>query len=114
MQQHREPVSFIATDKPEAAQAALVFLDGSPDRNHVLRVQITPQFQPAPFTAHGWRVSDIAREIEALSAKGVAFLRFDQLPQDALGIWTAPDGSKIAWLADPSGNILSLTEHANG
>ena len=32
------------------------------------------------------------------------------LQQDVRGIWTSPDGAKIAWFKDPNGNILSLTE----
>lgn len=125
MQSARTPVSFIATDQPDAARAffsdvigldlreaspfALVFVDG----DHVLRVQIVEKMQPAPYTVHGWQVTDIALEIERLTAYGVSFQRFAQLPQDALGIWTTPDGSKIAWFSDPSGNVLSLTQHAS-
>lgn len=31
--------------------------------------------------------------------------------QDESGIWTAPDGSaKVAFFADPDGNLLSLTQ----
>ena len=26
------------------------------------------------------------------------------------GVWTAPGGDKIAWFADPDGNVLSLTQ----
>jgi hypothetical protein len=29
-----------------------------------------------------------------------------------LGIWTTPDGSKVAWFKDPDGNILSISQHA--
>jgi hypothetical protein len=30
--------------------------------------------------------------------------------QDELGIWTSPDGQvKVAWFADPDGNVLSLS-----
>ena len=124
MAQSRHPVSFIATDKPDAAKTfysetlglhlieatpfALVYSDGG----HTLRVQIVADFVPAEYTAHGWQVDNIADEITALTAKGVRFQIFDQLPQDALGIWTTPDGHKIAWFHDPSGNTLSLTEHA--
>lgn len=92
----------------EVTPYALVFLDG----HHVLRVQIMPEFRPAGYTVHGWQVANIVEEIEALTKKGVRFQRFDQLAQDELGIWTAPDGSKIAWFTDPSGNTLSLTECA--
>ncbi len=123
MENTRRPVSFIATDQPEAAQGfysdviglelreatpfALVFCDGS----HVLRVQIVSDLEPVQYTVHGWTVLNIAEEIGVLSKKGVRFQRFEHLDQDALGIWTTPDGNKIAWFKDPSGNILSLTEH---
>ena len=33
------------------------------------------------------------------------------MPQDELGIWTTPTGSKVAWFKDPDGNILSISEH---
>ena len=124
MDNFREPVSFIATDKPDAARTffadvmglelreatpfALVFLDG----HNVLRVQIMSEMQPVGYTVHGWQVANIVDEIEDLISKGVQFQRFNQLGQDELGIWTTPDGSKIAWFNDPSGNILSLTEYA--
>lgn len=119
----RQPVSFIATANPDQAQVfytdvlglelrestpfALVFSDGG----HVLRVQIVSDLQPAPYTVHGWQVTDIADEINRLNSKGVEFQRFGQLPQDGLGIWTTPDGHKVAWFTDPSGNTLSLTQY---
>ena len=59
---------------------------------------------------HGWQVTNIIEEIQDLTSKGVVFCHFDPLPQDAHGIWTTPDGHKVAWFKDPSGNILSLTQ----
>ncbi|MEP5155361.1 VOC family protein [Planktotalea sp.] len=123
MKNNRQPVSFIVTDDPDAAQAffvdvmALELREASPfalvfvDCGHVLRVQIVSELEPADYTVHGWEVVDIARTIEELISKGVQFQRFDQLPQDALGVWTTPDGNKIAWFTDPSGNRLSLTQY---
>ena len=36
---------------------------------------------------------------------------YDGMGQDALGIWTSPDGkSKIAFFNDPDGNALMLNE----
>ncbi|MEL6570096.1 MAG: VOC family protein [Pseudomonadota bacterium] len=118
----REPVSFIATADPDAMGAfyqdvlglslresspfALVFADGA----HTLRVQIVESHAPAPFTAYGWVVTDMSAEIATLAAKGVAFLTFPHFDQDPSGVWATPDGAKIAWFKDPSGNILSLTE----
>ena len=123
MDHAREPVSFIATDTAEEAAAfftdvmgltlheatpfALVFHDG----RHVLRVQIVATVHPVDYTVHGWQVANIIDDVQALMAKGVRFRRFDHLTQDALGIWTTPDGHKIAWFTDPSGNILSFTEY---
>lgn len=118
----RHPICFLATAQPEAARIfysetlglslseaspyALVFMDG----DIMLRIQIVPDVAPAPYTAHGWQVDNIAAEVRELDAKDVTFLQFDGLPQDADGVWTTPDGAKIAWFKDPCGNILSLTE----
>ena len=33
------------------------------------------------------------------------------MQQDALGVWTAPGGTKVAWFKDPDNNLLSLAEH---
>ena len=120
----RRPISFVATQAPEAAKQfyrevmgldlveaspfALVFSDG----DSMLRVQIVAQLRIASHTVHGWQVDDIEHEIKGLSAKGVVFLTFGQLEQDASGVWCTPNGDKIAWFKDPCGNMLSLTEFA--
>ncbi len=76
----------------------------------MLRVTIVGPFTPHPYTVLGWETPDIAAEIGRLTAAGVTFERFPGMPQDNLGIWTAPGGAKIAWFKDPDGNILSLTQ----
>ena len=76
----------------------------------MLRVQKVRELALAPYTALGWDVPDIRAAIRELSKKGVAFERFGFFPQDDLGIWTADDGTKVAWFKDPDGNTLSLTE----
>jgi predicted enzyme related to lactoylglutathione lyase len=76
----------------------------------VLRVTIVPQLTPHPFTILGWNVRDIVSVINQLNKKNVVFECYDFLKQDNLGIWTSPNGSKVAWFKDPDGNILSLTE----
>ncbi|MFI5269125.1 MAG: VOC family protein, partial [Chloroflexota bacterium] len=60
----------------------------------------------------GWVVGDVASTVRQLSAKGVDFQRYDAVPRDDLGIWTTPDGSRVAWFKDPDGNTLSLTQLA--
>ena len=76
----------------------------------LLRVAIVPKLTPHPFTILGWNVDDIVSVIKQLNRKKVFFERYDFLKQDDLGIWTSPNGSKVAWFKDPDGNILSLTE----
>ena len=124
MKPKRQPVSFIATDRPDQSRAffaevvGLELVERTPfalvfrDHNHTLRVQIVSELTPAPYTAYGWQVSDITTEIQELTRKGVAFNRFDGLAQDETGVWTSPDGHKIAWFCDPSGNTLSVTQYA--
>ena len=59
----------------------------------------------------GWQVTDIERQVAALQSRGVQFERFGFFEQDALGIWTAPGGDKVAWFKDPDGNVLSVSQH---
>ena len=76
----------------------------------MLRVQKVKDFTPQPFTVLGWQVNDIAASIDRLSEKGVVFARYAWMEQDERGIWTTPDGAKVAWFNDPDGNVLSLTQ----
>ncbi|MFT3899248.1 MAG: VOC family protein [Gordonia sp. (in: high G+C Gram-positive bacteria)] len=76
----------------------------------MLRIQKAAEHTPPPFTALGWKVDDIARAIAELTAKGVEMVRYPGFDQDADGVWTTPDGGKVAWFHDPDRNLLSLTE----
>jgi hypothetical protein len=76
----------------------------------MLRIAKVRELAPAPFTVLGWRVPDIVREVTDLAQKGVACERFEGFDQDDLGVWTSPVGAKVAWLKDPDGNTLSLTQ----
>jgi len=120
-----DPIAFIPTNNAEAARAfyettlgltfvsddnfALVFRIGP--TNTMLRVVRTGAFTPAPFTIFGWETTDIEADVQALTAKGIEFLRFAYFEQDPRGIWTAPNGNKVAWFKDPDGNTLSLSSH---
>jgi catechol 2,3-dioxygenase-like lactoylglutathione lyase family enzyme len=75
-----------------------------------LRVQKVAQVSPPPYTVLGWEVADIAATMRELAQRGIRFARFDGLPQDDNGLWTAPDGTRVAWFRDPDGNLLSLSE----
>ena len=76
----------------------------------MLRVTAVAQVARPGYTVLGWSVTDIAETVTELEARGVAFARYDGMEQDAHGVWTTPNGDRIAWFADPDGNVLSLTE----
>jgi catechol 2,3-dioxygenase-like lactoylglutathione lyase family enzyme len=115
-------ICFAATTMPAKAKAfykdtlGLSLLEEGPFAlvfdapGTMLRVQKVREIPPATFTMLGWEVADISSTIKALNKEGIRFERYEGLPQNALGIWTTPDGSQVAWFKDPDGNILSLTE----
>jgi len=126
MLNNARPVCFVATADAGRARAfyegrlglaliadngyALVF-----DANGTqLRVQRVEAVAPHPYTALGWEVDDVAASVRALAAGGVAMMRVPGLPQDADGVWTTPDGSRVAWFHDPDGNTLSISQHGGG
>jgi catechol 2,3-dioxygenase-like lactoylglutathione lyase family enzyme len=76
----------------------------------MLRITAVPEVRQAGYTVLGWRVADIAAAVRDLAARGVVFLTYDGMGQDGDGVWTTPGGDKVAWFADPDGNILSLTQ----
>jgi catechol 2,3-dioxygenase-like lactoylglutathione lyase family enzyme len=75
----------------------------------MLRLTQVDDLQPQPFTIAGWRVLDMGKSIDTLSARGVAFIRYEGMDQDAKGIWSTPGGDQVAWFKDLDGNTLSLT-----
>jgi catechol 2,3-dioxygenase-like lactoylglutathione lyase family enzyme len=116
-------IAFVATKDAEKAKAFYVDVlglrfikdDGFAmvlDANGIMVRVARAQFTPAPFTILGWQVSDIEKMVKGLQEKGVHCERFGFFEQDALGIWTAPTGDKVAWFKDPDGNVLSVSQHA--
>lgn len=91
----------------EASPFACVFDGGGAP----LRVTLAPSVVPAGYTVVGWEVGDIAATVASLVAKGVEFVRYDGMDQDASGVWTSPSGAKVAWFHDPDGNVLSVTQN---
>lgn len=81
---------------------------------HGTMLRITAVGEPvtARYTVLGWRVPGIEAAVDDLVARGVTFQRYGLPDQDERGIWTAPDGTRVAWFTDPDNNILSLTEFA--
>jgi catechol 2,3-dioxygenase-like lactoylglutathione lyase family enzyme len=76
----------------------------------MLRVTPVRKVARARYTVLGWSVDDIQSTVQALTDAGVAFEHYRGMDLDALGIWTAPGGSRVAWFQDPDGNLLSLTQ----
>lgn len=77
----------------------------------LLRLTVIKDHKPSEHPVLGWAVEDCRATVEALRGKGVTFNIYDGMGQDALGIWTSPDGkSKIAFFNDPDGNALMLNE----
>jgi catechol 2,3-dioxygenase-like lactoylglutathione lyase family enzyme len=115
-------IAFVATADGARAKAFYVDVLGArfvADEPHalvldlngtMLRVQKVQSVTPQPFTVLGWEVRGIERVMASLVGRGVAFERYGFLDQDERGVWTTPDGAKIAWFKDPDGNTLSLTE----
>ena len=77
----------------------------------LLRMTTMPGHQAHPHPVLGWNVGDIVAAVEALRDRGVVFTIHEGFGQDALGVWTAPDGrTRIAFFADPDGNVLTLSQ----
>jgi len=119
-------IAFVATTDAERAREfyagvlGLRLVDDQPAalvfdaHGTMLRIAKVQQFTPARHTVLGWVVANVAGMVDGLTSAGVPFERFAGLQQDERGIWTSPDGAKIAWFKDPNGNILSLTEFSAG
>jgi catechol 2,3-dioxygenase-like lactoylglutathione lyase family enzyme len=78
----------------------------------MLRITAVAEVAHPGYTVLGWRVTDISETIAHLESRGVVFARYEGMEQDAQGVWTSPNGDRIAWFTDPDGNVLSLTELA--
>lgn len=115
---------LIGTAKPEIAKAfysdTLGLRRASEDqfaavfeaKNLKIRLSSTPAVVPAPYAVLAFDVADIDSVIDAFVAKGVMFVRYPFLVQDPRGVWSAPDGAKVAWFHDPDLNLLSIVQRA--
>jgi catechol 2,3-dioxygenase-like lactoylglutathione lyase family enzyme len=76
----------------------------------MLRVTAVAEVAHPGYTVVGWCVTDIREAVIGLASLGVEVTRYGGMEQDADGVWTTPNGDRIAWFTDPDGNVLSLTE----
>jgi hypothetical protein len=65
----------------------------------------------SPATLVGWFVDDLDRTMDDLASRGVAFERYDQpgIETDERGVFDA-GRFRAAWIKDPDGNTMALTE----
>jgi catechol 2,3-dioxygenase-like lactoylglutathione lyase family enzyme len=70
-----------------------------------------PDHQPATYTILNFPVADVESAVDDLTAKGVAFERYEGTPieTDEKGVFRG-GGPLIAWFTDPAGNVLSVIE----
>ena len=74
-----------------------------------LRVTAVADHVAAGWTVVGWAVPDLDSALRHLGESGVEPNSYPGMTGDD-GTWTAPGGDRIAWLTDPDGNVLSLTQ----
>jgi catechol 2,3-dioxygenase-like lactoylglutathione lyase family enzyme len=67
----------------------------------------------SPATLGGWFVDDLDEVMADLASRGVTFERYDQpgLRTDERGVFDA-GRFRAAWIRDPDGNTLALTQAA--
>jgi catechol 2,3-dioxygenase-like lactoylglutathione lyase family enzyme len=120
---HASPVCFILTADLAASttfyQDVLDLKPGTHDDfgnvfwldDITLRITTIPGFKAGEHPVLGWAVPDIVATVQRLNDRGVFMTIYEGFGQDAMGIWTSPDGSaKVTWFKDPDGNVLSLTQ----
>ena len=78
---------------------------------HMIRIAKIPNFTPAQGTVLGWAVGEIEAVVGWLQERGVKLEKYPFVQDQERGIWTTPDGGKVAWFKDPDGNVLSVSEH---
>ena len=90
-------------------QYALVMSVGG----HRIRIAKVPNFTPLQGTILGWEVKNIETVVTWLRDRGVPSEKYPFAQDRELGIWTAPNGDKVAWFKDPDGNILGVSQHSS-
>ena len=88
-------------------QFALVMQAGK----SMIRIVKVPTFTPLESTVLGWEVDNIGTMVDWLAKRGVGFEKYPFVQDKERGIWSTPDGSKVAWFKDPDGNVLSVSQH---
>ena len=80
---------------------------------HKIRIAKIPNFTPLQGTILGWEVPDLRSVVTWLRDRGVILEKYPFAQDQELGIWTPPGGDQVAWIKDPDGNILGISQHAD-
>ena len=83
-----------------------------PAGGHVF-VYPKPDHEPAGFTVFYVEVPDIDAAIDELAGLGIEPLRYEGFPQDEKGVLrgrAAERGPDIAWILDPSRNVVAVAQ----
>ena len=94
---------FVSLDK-----FALVMKTGK----NSIRIVKVPDSTALRSTVLGWEVQDIEAMVAWLAGRGVVFEKYPFIQDQERGIWSTPNGDKVAWFKDPDGNVLSVGQHA--
>jgi catechol 2,3-dioxygenase-like lactoylglutathione lyase family enzyme len=78
---------------------------------NMIRITKSEVFVPAQGTVLGWEVADVRVTVLWLKSRDVVTEKYAFVPDQELGIWTAPSGDQVAWFKDPDGNVLSISCH---
>jgi len=90
-------------------QYALVMRVGG----HMIRISKIPNFTPLQGTILGWEIKNVQAVASWLRDRGVVTEKYPFVQDKDLGIWTTPNGDKVAWFKDPDGNLLSISQHVS-
>ena len=102
---YRDVLGLEVADRPEGLELEVgggskVFVYPKPDHT------------PATFTILNFPVENVDSAVERLNSSGVRFEKYDlpQIKTDPKGVMRNQDGTAIAWVKDPAGNILSVLD----
>jgi catechol 2,3-dioxygenase-like lactoylglutathione lyase family enzyme len=100
-------VDKLGCDFVSLDQFALVVSIGG----HKIRIAKVANFTPLQGTILGWEVENIEQVVQWLADRGVTTEKYPFAQDQERGIWSTPNGDKVAWFKDPDANILSVSQH---
>jgi predicted enzyme related to lactoylglutathione lyase len=71
---------------------------------------VTPNAGTSLANQAYWQVDDVAREVEELKRRGVAFEEYDTPQMKTVNGILSMGGAKAAWFKDSEGNIMALIQ----